>query len=92
MLLGVEKLKYYLIITYQETNYSWTSLQIENSPESLKRKKEELAKEIAKGPGLGLKDMMLKELSRIQDKNQQQTQKPQVKPETLTSIDLRGDK
>ena len=53
---------------------------------------EELAKEISKGPGLGLKDMMLKELSRIQDKNQQQTQNPQVKPETLISIDLRGDK
>ena len=53
---------------------------------------EELAKEIAKGPGIGLKEMMLKELSRIQDKSQQQTQNPQIEPETLISIDLRGDK
>ena len=33
---------------------------------------EELAKEISKGPGIGLKDMILKELARTQEKIEQQ--------------------
>ena len=53
---------------------------------------EELSKEIAKGPGIGIKDMMLKELTRIQKTAEQQAKTALRKPENLITIDLRGEK
>tara|TARA_B100000686_G_C16793348_1_gene980354 strand:- start:617 stop:1030 length:414 start_codon:yes stop_codon:yes gene_type:complete len=52
---------------------------------------EELSKEISKGPGIGLKKMMLKELTRIQNNADQHKQTLHNKPETLLTIDLAGD-
>ena len=53
---------------------------------------EEISKEIAKGKGIGLKDMMLKELTRIHESVQQRIESSYKKPETMITMKLDGDK